>query len=617
MEKIKISKIREQFPMYGDLSDEELVIGIRKKFYDDIPASKFYSQIDFDTQRLDPTSGMSTSEKFFAGMGKSAVDIFRSGKRIANKFGIGDYDEAAAAEDERLDKPLLNTGAGQVGKFVGDVATTAIPAFRAANVISQGVRAGSAILPRAIGSVTRGAAPYIGAAGSGAAVGAALSPEDMAEGAGTGALAGAVGEAGGRVLSAAYGGAKAALEPLTQTGRERVLRRTLERFATDPQAVRAAAQNPVQYVPGVIPTLAEATLDPGIAQLQRGAAAASSDVASALAESRGRQFSAYRNALDDLAGNDGTRQALEASRTATANALYGQARNQPLAFDQAMQGQIDSLLSRPSVQRAINRARVMARERGMQIDNPAGSAAGLMYVDDALGDQIGRAARAGDNNLASALRDTQDELRRLLEQALPDYGAARRTYAEMSRPINQMAIGQTLRDRALPALTDFSQGSLARVNANSYANALRNADATARTATGMRNARMADVLEPGQLQTVEGIGRDMARYATAQELGRVAGSPTAQYLGAQNVLRQFMGPLGIPQSAADSMAGRIAAGLMGLPFRLTQSRTEQLLGQALTDPAVAARIMQTRDPRTIAEILRPYVAQVAVQADTQ
>jgi hypothetical protein len=133
----------------------------------------------------------------------------------------------------------------------------------------------------------------------------------------------------------------------------------------------------------------------------------------------------------------------------------------------------------------------------------------------------------------------------------------------------------------------------------------------------MRSATLENTLDPTQLQTVKNIGQDMARYSASQEIGKVSGSPTAQYLGAQNVLRQFMGPLGIPQSALDSMAGRVASGLMNWPFKMTQSKTEELLGRALTDPKTAAKILAAKDPRTIAELLQPYMAQAAIQADIQ
>jgi hypothetical protein len=623
MEKIKLSAIRQQFPMYGDMSDDQLLIALRKKFYSDIPPGQFYSRIDYDTQRIDPTEGMSGLDKFRAGMGKSFADLGRTAMRLGNMVGIGNYDQAAAKADAELDKPLMDTGAGQAGKVVGDLALTAVPGYRAQQSLTRGVTAGATMLPRAAAAATRGAAPYIGAAGAGAVAGAALSPEDMSGGAGMGALAGVGGEVGGRVLSAGYGGAKAILEPLYEGGRERILKRTLERFATDPAAVRRTVEAASDVtVPGRFPTLrpqtlAEATMDPGIAQLQRGAAAASSDVASALAEARGRQVAGYRSVLDELAGDEGKRAFFTEMRDSTADSLYTQARAGGLNMTPELQSTVTQLMQRPSIQSAIAQAKVLAKEKGQDIADPAGSAAGLMYVDRALGDQIGDAVRAGRGELADALKETQNELRAFLDVASPAYGEARRQFQAMSRPVNQMAIGQELAEKALPPLDALSNGALARVNANSYANALRNADATAARATGLRSAKMANVLDPDQLRAVQNVGEDMARYAAAQELAKVPGSPTAQYLGAQNVLRQFMGPLGLPETAADSMAGRVAAGLMGTPFRWTQSKTEQLLAQALTDPAVAAKIMAAKDPKTIAQILQPYMAQVAIQADTE
>jgi hypothetical protein len=620
VDKIKVSEVREKFPMYGDLNDDQLLIAIRKKYYPDIPANRFYGNIDYDTERerlnKELLGSMSTTDKLLAGAGKSFVDLGRSAKRVANMVGIGDYDEAAAKADEALDKPLMDTSAGSWGKGLTDAALTFVPGLKGAQAITKGVQAGARVLPRAAGAF-KAAAPYAGAAGSGAVIGAATTPEDMAGGATTGALAGTAGEAGGRVLSAAYSGGKAALEPLWQSGRERILKRTLDRFATDPAKVRAAAANPVEYVPGVTPTLAEATMDPGIAQLQRGAASGSPDVASALAQSRGQQVAGYRSTLDDLAGNDGKREFYDTMRNQAADDLYGQARAGGLNMTTTLEKQVGELMQRPSIQSAMVNAQRLAREKGINLDAPGGSVEGLHYVKKSLDDMISAAKRAGNNNEASALMETQGNLVDFLRQASPKYGEGLDTFKAMSRPINQMDIGQTLRDKALPALTDLGDGSLARVNANSYANALRNADQTAKTATGMQGAKMESVMDPAQMDQITGIGKDMARYAGAQELARVPGSPTAQYLGAQNVVRQFLGPLGIPQSAADSMVGRIASGLMGLPFAMTQSKTEQLLARALTDPKTAAKIMAAKDPKTIAEILRPYAAQTAIQMDTQ
>lgn len=617
MEKVKLSELRDKYPMYGDLNDDQFLIGFRKKFYSDIPANRFYGMIDYDTERerlnKELVGSMSTGEKLLAGAGKSFVDLGRSAKRVANMVGIGDYDEAAAKADEALDKPLMNTSAGAWGKGLTDAGLMFVPGLKGQQAITGAYINASRVLPKAAASATRGAAPYIGAAGSGAAIGAITTPDDMSGGATTGALAGTAGEAGGRVLSAAYGGAKAAVEPLWQSGRERILKRTIDRFATDPNKVRAAAQNPVEYVAGVKPTLAEATMDPGIAQLQRGAAASSSDVASALAESRGRQFAGYKSVLDDLAGNDGRMEFFTANRKAAADDLYSQARAAGLNSSKELEAQAGQLMKKPVVQDAIAEARRKALNEGIDIADPTGSVKGMEYIVRAIDDKIS-AAGVDDKRV---LMNVKDEILGYLEQASPKFMEAHDTFKQMSRPINQMNVAQQLRNTALPALTDFSEGSLARVNANSYANALRNADATARKATGLKGATMESVMDPAQMAQINGIGQDMARYAGAQELARVPGSPTAQYLGAQNVVRQFLGPLGIPQSAADSMVGRLVSGVMGFPFKMTQSQTEQLLARALTDPATAAKILAAKDPKTIVEILRPYAAQTAIQMDTQ
>lgn len=74
---------------------------------------------------LDPTDGMSTSEKALAGAGKAFVDLYRGGKQL---LGVGDQKALQQEIDEakRLDAPLMNTGAGMAGNIGANV-LTAIP----------------------------------------------------------------------------------------------------------------------------------------------------------------------------------------------------------------------------------------------------------------------------------------------------------------------------------------------------------------------------------------------------------------------------------------------------------------------------------------------------------
>lgn len=68
---------------------------------------------------IDPTDGMSTTDKFLAGAGKAYVDLWRGAKQLVGAADQKEIDDAKA-----LDAPLMRTGAGKVGNFVGSVATT-------------------------------------------------------------------------------------------------------------------------------------------------------------------------------------------------------------------------------------------------------------------------------------------------------------------------------------------------------------------------------------------------------------------------------------------------------------------------------------------------------------
>lgn len=623
--KLSVAAVRRAYPVYADLSDDQLLMGIHKKLYPDRSARDFYNAVNYDTDRAkyDPTNDMGSTERFVAGMGKTPSDLIDSAKRLGNMAGIGNYDQAAAAEDQRIAQPLMNTTAGKVGKVTGDVLATAIPLAKGGQVLTRtlgnlGRVAGAAGVmgaPTATGiaTATGAVAPYVAAAGTGAAAGAALSPDNMSGGAEMGAALGPVGELGGRVAQGVAQGAKAVVEPLWDAGRQRILRRTLDRFANNPNAVRAAAAAPETLVPGYTPTLAEATGDTGIAQLQRGAQTMT-PVASAMSDANSQRLQAYRRALDDLAGNDGRREFFEANRQGNATQNYGRAYGTPLQLTPELEQQFAALNGRPSIDTARANARGLAAESGVQIgDDAGGSVAGMHHMKLSLDDQASAAAGNNQGAAARAIGDTRDQFLAALQQASPSYGTAMAQYAADSRPINQMAIGQRLRDTMIPALGDFN-ADLGRSRAQQYAQALRDSAGTARRATGMNTATLENTLDPAQLATVHNVARDAARYTQAQEGGRIPGSQTAQYLGAQNILAQTLGPLG-GAGLVDSAAGRAAAGVLSMPFRATASRTEEMLARALRDPAFTAQILAARDAAPVLAQLAPPTARAVVGAN--
>ena len=93
---------------------------------------------------LDPTYGMSGTEKFLSGAGKAFMDIGRGAGQM-----VGLNDKASVDESRRLDAPLMDTGAGIAGNITGNIAAMApLAAIPGANTV-----AGAGLTGAAIGAV--------------------------------------------------------------------------------------------------------------------------------------------------------------------------------------------------------------------------------------------------------------------------------------------------------------------------------------------------------------------------------------------------------------------------------------------------------------------------------
>ena len=193
-------------------------------------------------QEYSPTAGMTGMEKFLAGAGGAMTSRLMGLGQLA-----GMVSPEQIAEQQRLAEPLMRETPAKVGSMVGDIAALAPTAF----------------IP--------GAATLPGAMAIGAGTEALTTPGGLGERAQAGALGGAlsgVGQLGARAIAGGMQGLGGLVEPFTPSGRENIAARTMQRFATDPEAALSALQNVPEYVPGSIPTTAEATGDIGLAQLQ-------------------------------------------------------------------------------------------------------------------------------------------------------------------------------------------------------------------------------------------------------------------------------------------------------------------------------------------------------------
>lgn len=512
----------------------------------------------------------SDTQNFLAGAGKATVDIGRGVGQMVGAVSRQDVADARAR-----DAPLMNTKAGLAGNLTG----TAVDLLPAAFIPGAGSLAGAA----AIG------------AGTGLLQPSTSTGETLAN-TGIGAVAGPASLAVGRGLGALYQGGKAALEPLFQGGQQRIAARTLQSFAGGPQAAQQAAQNlarPPQVLPGVQPTTAELANNAGLAQLER-TVRNNPEALTALTQRNQANRTAMTGALDQIAGTPADMAQSLRTRSQLAGPLYDSAQQAVVPAD----ADLGKLLARPSMAKAWERAQALASENGETLAQPNSndvSGKTLQYLKMGLNDLISGGPQSGmGSHELNAVQSTLQSFNKWTMKNVPQLRAADRSFQDLSRPINQMEVGSALRDKLVPALGDF--GNNTRLSAQHYASAVRNGDALAANATGLPNAQLSSVLNPGQMRTVNQVGEQLGRRANADELGRAAGSNTGQNLASQNVLRQFLGPLGLPQSvgerAAQSTLGQTILRPMQWAAQTGEPRILEQLANASLNPHEAARLLQ-------------------------
>lgn len=632
-----------------------------------------------DSFSTDPTAGMSNTEKFLAGAGKAFNDTWEGTKQFGAEFahlaGIGSRETAQrlrkeADERKRLDAPLMDTGAGIAGNIAGHIATSISPGVALKGIGL--VNAGKALL-----------APQTlkGAAALGAGY-SALQPVGEEDSRLANAAIGAAGSAGGQLLGrgihSAWEGGKALLRPLSEAGREKIVGNTLNHYASNPNAVMGKLQNAPQYVPGSVPTLAEAADDVGISQLQR--TLQNFPHANAAITERGIENNAARlRVLESMVGDDiamATAKQARKDAIEPLRAVIRQSKEQAVPKQAA--SYIDRVLKSATGQReGVSKGLESIREKLVLdypieerirdslklltnlIDNPLKGGGRFMsnivklenakavvnglkrgvidektairelnnlqpkfkpYADaiksvkeklksqtkyetspeqlygirDHISDLLNAKNPDGSKTFTAISRELsgiQKMIDRSIKQQVPEYGKYLSEYTRLSRPINQMQISKQILDK--------STSKLERVGGNpalypeKYAKSLTDIQSMVAKNSGYKRAKgLGDVFEPDQIKALEGIKADLARSESGKNLGRAVGSNTSQNLASMDIMRNFLGPLGIPDSAADSKIVRNLVGPLDVMGKLTAEELDILFSEVAKNPKLAAELMQ-------------------------
>lgn len=417
-------------------------------------------------------------------------------------------------------------------------------------------------------------------------VSAAANPEATMGDVGFGAaLGGALPVAGQVVTSGAnklYQGAKSAVEPFYEAGRERILGRAL-REAAGGEADKAVA-NLKSYKPSVTGTqltAGEVSGVPSLAATQRSVMATSPEATNLATARQVANAQARTQALENIASDTRVNKYTNLRNT-LGDELYTPALNTAMDFatlSKPLQRDVESLAKTPAIKRAMEKARENALNKNIDIGDPRGSLRGLHETKMALDQEINAVKAKLQRDQAGAtsaelegLKAAKDRLLGFIETVSPEYKAARETYARLSKPVEQLERIKNLADKAVnPKDQQIYAG---------------------RFFTQLEALKKEGVLTPRQIQRLEAIADDLRKVDFGQTAGRGVGSDTVQKLAYTNMLKQA----GIPSMLQNIPAGQVLGNVVGragdvLYGGANRQLTSQL-AEALMSPAETARLME-------------------------
>lgn len=460
-----------------------------------------------------------------------------------------------------------------------------------------------------------------GGAVTGGAQAGLINPSDAGYGALIGGAlpvaAGAAGEAGRAVRAAIY-------DPIANP--DKLVSAALLRAVGEDNAQQVAASMGRQaQTQGVRFSAAEASGNPGLAALEdtlRG-----TNAGGALNAQAQTNRTALADALRGIAQDDAAMVAAKNARDSAASPLYNAARAEGIPADVAKANAplIANLMERMP-KGVIERAKELARVRG-DVMGPEGSVSGLHWIKKGVDDLIDSASTNGlGKETKKALLTFKGDLLTTLGELSPKYKEGLEAYAAASKPMNQMQVGRALADKLIPATSGDAPATL---NAAKLAQALRNPDALAQSATKFKGANFDQIMGP-LAPVVNGVNSDASRIVEMMKLGAGYGSPTARRLGGSQFIGQnlkeeapmiskLVEALGAVPGINYATKGVASMGSMvgkGINAKLA-ARLEEMLA---TDPAMVAQALQqitaSRAPmnQQLANLLRSVPLLTATQA---
>ena len=415
-----------------------------------------------------------------------------------------------------------------------------------------------------------------------------------------------------------------------QAGADKAAGRLANMAAGDKQAALIAELKKAQpTIPGSQPTAGQAGVPAGSAEfsaLQKVAADRAPSTYYGPQGIEGKQNAARVRALQTVGKSPAAIKTAEDARTATTTPMREAAlgsftpvggANIVGVSTQKLIRQIRGVESQPGIRASdvVSKSLASVKEKIAQFTNKDGfiNAKDLYTIRKEVGNTIQTYAKETgnwDKRLTSGL---ERDLQRNIDDAIEAAGGKGwknylSTYASMSKPINQMEIGQDLERKLVPAL-----GEDAKQRASVYANALREGPQTIKLATGQpRFDALDQVMEPQQMATLKAVQGDLSNDATMQAMASKGMKAAQERIGQA-----------VPEAPAPGFFSPIVSAARAGYNRVTGAATNKILDdltKKMQSPQDMARLMENAKPlerKALIDALMRYQGAVGPSLATQ
>lgn len=567
------------------------------------------------------------SLRSFVNAGASTAPDGSIGQRIASYVNdkVGAVDAAVGRREATYQQNVPDSSGSYIGAGIGEVLPWMVGAGEART---------AALIPRAATRLGR-----LGMAATEGATMGATQPVTSGD-YGSGKLEQMA--IGGVAAPIAYGTGSAANKLVSATKNvnrlgvtDRAAADILTREADNPAVLTRPAPS---RVPGVKRTLAEETLDPGIARIERNL------------RSTNKQFDAIdrsNNAsrvsqLERIAGSDADMEAAIEARNASTGALRDTAFKEGAGFDAANAAQRNSdQMSYADKVKQIEQRNANRRSLGLQGQEPIPTAPPESSPKEALQSRIGEVIAKNNGNPAvqtalsvvgGALRQADDSVPGLynvrkyvgdllsgraggdtvsakaasrelidirdaidgeLQRRAPSFSKYLTAYQDASKPINRMEVGQDfLKSSSGSAVLDPVTGSQVLTPAQ-FSKKVRNLDLVAARATGFKKAKASDILSPSDISSIKAIQDDLERQAFRATAGSGGNSQTFERGEVQKRISRGVGREALRHVPA---IGRYAGDFLDMLDKSRNERVKERLAYLVANPEEARRVLAALPP---------------------